>query len=88
MDRRFGKQNWLLNYQRDLQPWLGDEITLAITSLDYDRNLDNGTQPGYLLATATRNTQLAQESLNDFYSELDNLQIQEYKGANIISLLI
>lgn len=75
-----------LDYQRDLKPWLGDEITLAITALDYDRNLNNGTQPGYLLATETRNTRLAQESLKNFYGELDNTQILKYKGANIISL--
>ena len=75
-----------LDYQRDLKPWLGDEITLAITALDYDRNLNNGTQPGYLLAAETRNTRLAQELLKNFYAELDSTQIQEYKGADIISL--
>ena len=30
------------DYQRDFKPWLGDEVTLAIASLDYDRNSDNG----------------------------------------------
>ncbi len=75
-----------LDYQRDLKPWLGDEITLAITALDYDRNLDNGTQPGYLLATTIRNSRLAQESLQNFDDELDNASLEQYKGANIIYL--
>ena len=74
-----------LDYQRDLKPWLGDEITLAVTALDYDRNLENGTQPGYLLATATKNTKLAQDSLKNLYGEL-NYDLEQYKGANIISL--
>jgi hypothetical protein len=73
-----------LDYQRDLKPWLGDEITLAITALDYDRNLDNGTQAGYLLATAIKNSRLAQESLQNFYDELDHASVEQYKGADII----
>ena len=74
-----------LNYQQDFKPWLGDEITFGITSLDYDRNSSNGRQPGYLLAAATRNTNLAQESLRNFYSQKSNVSIEQYKGANIIS---
>lgn len=73
------------DYQQDFKPWLGDEITFGITSLDYDRNSSNGTQPGYLLAAATRNTNLAQESLRNFYSQKSNVSIEQYKGANIIS---
>lgn len=34
----------------DIKSWLGDEITLAVTSLDYDYSPENGIQPGYLLA--------------------------------------
>ncbi|MGF1589994.1 MAG: DUF3352 domain-containing protein [Pleurocapsa sp.] len=73
-----------LDYQRDLKSWLGDEITLAITALDFDRNLDNGTQPGYLLAIASRNTQLTQKSLSNFYGKQNNISIERYKGAEII----
>ena len=73
------------DYRRDIKPWLGDEITLAITSLDYDRNPYNGTQPGYILATETKNTQLAQESLRTLFAEQANLTIEQYKGADIIS---
>ena len=73
------------DYQADLKPWLGDEITLAITDLDFDRNLDNGIQPGYLLATETKNTQLSQELITNFYAQQKNIATEQYKGAKIIS---
>jgi hypothetical protein len=73
------------DYQRDLKPWLGDELTLAITSLDSDRNPNNGVQPGYLLAAATKNTQLAQKTLGNFLAEKTNLNLESYKGVNIVS---
>jgi len=78
-----------LDYQQDIKPWLGTEVTLAITSLDYDRNDDNGVQPGYLLATATQpqtsdfgwlfvaeSTPEADGDLNEAISHLDNLAQQ------------
>ncbi|HEY9769752.1 MAG TPA: DUF3352 domain-containing protein [Coleofasciculaceae cyanobacterium] len=76
-----------LDYQKDLQPWLGDEITLAITALDFDRNLDNGMQPGYLLAVETRNNQLSQKSLSNFYEgayKQNDASMEKYKGAKIL----
>ena len=78
-----------LDYQRDIKPWLGEEITLAVTSLDYDRNSENGVQPGYLLATATKDTQLAKEFLQISFSEqaiTDDIDLvfEEYKGVSII----
>jgi len=42
-----------LDYQRDIQPWLGDEITLAVTTIDIGDE-QNGRQPGYLMALATK----------------------------------
>ena len=73
-----------LDYRRDIKPWLGDEIAIAITTLDYDGNSKNGAQPGYILAAETKNTGLAQESLRDFYGGLDNVKVEQYKGTNII----
>ena len=73
------------DYQKDLKPWLGNEITLAISTLDYDRNPDNGAQSGYILAMETRSTQLAQEQIDNFYAERDNISTEKYKGAKIIS---
>ena len=72
------------NYRQDIKPWLGDEITFAIDSLDSDRISQNGVQPGYLLAAKTKNTKLAQKCLGDFYRQHD-VNIEQYKGANIIS---
>ena len=72
------------DYQRDIKPWLGDEITFAIVSLDYDRDAANGVQPGYILAMETRNTNLAREHLQNFYGDRDNISVEQYKGTNII----
>ncbi|GAB4546135.1 MAG: hypothetical protein Tsb0014_40550 [Pleurocapsa sp.] len=99
-ERRRSRQEWNelktnllaktgLDYQKDIKPWLGEEITLAVTSLDYDRNASNGVQPGYLLATATKNTQLAKEFLQISFSEQAiasdiDLVFEQYKGVGII----
>jgi len=78
-----------LNYQRDVQPWLGDEITLAVTSLDFDRNQANAAQPGYLLAVTTKDAQRARDFLQLFYSKqaatgTQELVFEKYKGVNLI----
>ncbi|MGL5806043.1 MAG: DUF3352 domain-containing protein, partial [Xenococcaceae cyanobacterium] len=78
-----------LNYQQDIQPWLGDEITLAITSLEFDRNSANGIQPGYLLAAQTKKPQLAREFLQLSFSRgaiegISDLVFEEDRGVKII----
>lgn len=78
-----------LDYEKEVQPWLGDEITLAVTSLDIDRNLENGAQPGYLLAVNTKDEQLATEFLQVSYSKqaidgTSDLVFEQYKGINLI----
>jgi uncharacterized protein YjiS (DUF1127 family) len=78
-----------LNYRRDIQPWLGDEITLAVTSLDFDRNQKNAAQPGYLLALTTKDSERAREFLQVFYSKqaatgTQDLVFEKYKGVNLI----
>ena len=78
-----------LDYQSDIQPWLGDEITLAVTSLDVDRNPENGVQPGYLLAVNTKDPELAREFLQLSFSEqaiagTSDLVFEQYKGVNLI----
>jgi hypothetical protein len=78
-----------LNYEQEIQPWLGEEITLAVTSLDYDRQTSNGTQPGYLLAVNSKNPQLAKEFLQSSYSKQSlsgtfELVDETYKGVNIL----
>jgi hypothetical protein len=87
------KQNLLaktgLNYRKDIQPWLGDEMTLAVTSLDFDRNRENGTQPGYLLVLSTKDGELAREFLQLSYSKQAiagtfDLVFEQYQGVNVI----
>ncbi|MEB3309906.1 MAG: DUF3352 domain-containing protein [Snowella sp.] len=77
-----------LNYQKEVKPWLGEEITLAVTSLDYDRSAENGVQPGYLLVVQTKDSELSKEFLQISYSEAAiagdyDLVFDTYQGANI-----
>ncbi|MFM8293259.1 MAG: DUF3352 domain-containing protein [Microcystaceae cyanobacterium] len=77
-----------LNYRREVQPWLGEEVTLAVTSLDYDRDSSNGSQPGYLLVVETQDPQLSKEFLQLSYTESAiagdvELVSDTYQGVNI-----
>lgn len=81
--------NKAIDYQRDIRPWIGDEITWAVTSLDFDRNQQNAAQPGYLLAVTTKDPQRASEFLQLFYSKqaiagTADLVFETYKGVNLI----
>ncbi|MBD2504272.1 DUF3352 domain-containing protein [Anabaena azotica] len=77
-----------LDYKQDIQPWLKDEITLAVTTLDIDRDPENGKQPGYLMALATDKPAKSQEFLQLLFSKRvlagANLATEEYKGAKLI----
>ncbi|MEH1961630.1 MAG: DUF3352 domain-containing protein [Nostoc sp.] len=78
-----------IDYKQDIQPWLGDEITLAITTLDIDRDLENGQQPGYLLALATKQPEKSREFVELLFSKRAlagaNLAVEQYKGVKLIS---
>lgn len=77
-----------LNYDRDIRPWLGDELTLAVTSLDRDRDPKNGQSPGYLLAAAVADPAAAKESLQLFWQQQavggTSLVFEQYQGASIV----
>lgn len=78
-----------LDYQEDIKDWLGEEITIAVTSLDFDRNSDNGNQPGYLLVTSTQQPEKARQFLQASYSKkalagTSDLIFEQYKGINLI----
>lgn len=78
-----------LNYYQDIQAWLGEEITLAVTSLDFDRDPSNGTQPGYLLVTSTKQPELARQFLQLSFSKQalsgnSDLIIEENRGVKIL----
>lgn len=77
-----------LNYGRDIQPWLGNEITWALITPDLDRLANNGQQPGYFVALSTQNPQKSQEILDQFWQKqkaagLDIIQDQ-YRGVKLI----
>lgn len=81
--------NTSLDYKKEIRPWLGDEITLSVTSLDFDRNSDNGVRPGYLLAVKAKDPELAKEFLQISYSDQAisgtfDLVFEQYKGVNLI----
>ncbi|MGA7935854.1 MAG: DUF3352 domain-containing protein [Kovacikia sp.] len=86
------KQSLLANtgfsYEQDIRPWLGNELTLAVTTLDIDRDLANGKQPGYLLAIATQNPERSREFLQLFWQKRAlagaDLVFEQYKGVKII----
>ncbi|MBE9223489.1 DUF3352 domain-containing protein [Cyanobacterium stanieri LEGE 03274] len=74
---------------QELKNWLGDEITLAVTSLDLDKNRDNGAQPGYLLVVKNKDSNLAREFLQNYYakqavSSEAKLIFDNYQGVNIV----
>ncbi|MEH2381927.1 MAG: DUF3352 domain-containing protein [Nostoc sp.] len=78
-----------IDYKQDIQPWLGDEITLAIATLDIDRDLENGQQPGYLLALATKQPEKSREFVELLFSKRAlagaTLAVEQYKGVKLIS---
>ncbi|MEH2230914.1 MAG: DUF3352 domain-containing protein [Nostoc sp.] len=78
-----------IDYKQDIQPWLGDEITLAIATLDIDRDPENGQQPGYLLALATKQPQKSREFVELLFSKRAlagaTLAVEQYKGVKLIS---
>ena len=78
-----------LDYQRDIQPWLGQEVTLAVTALDFDHDAGNGQQPGYLAAIATEDPQQSREFLELFWQKRaiagSDLVFEQYKGVKIIA---
>ncbi|MBH8552685.1 DUF3352 domain-containing protein [Nostocaceae cyanobacterium CENA357] len=77
-----------IDYKQDIQPWLGDEITLAVTTLDIDRDFENGKQPGYLMALATKKPEKSREFVELLFSKRvlagANLVVEQYKGAKLL----
>ncbi|MGI0491297.1 DUF3352 domain-containing protein [Alkalinema pantanalense CENA528] len=77
-----------VGYEQAIKPWLGNEITAAITNLDVDRDAETGNQVGYLLALTTRNTQRSREFLQLFWQKRaiapQDLVFEQYQGTQII----
>ncbi|MEO1621601.1 MAG: DUF3352 domain-containing protein, partial [Cyanobacteria bacterium J06632_3] len=79
-----------LDYDRDLLPWMGEEITFSVISADLDADKRNGQQPGYLLAIeiAPERDQQAQEFLQLFWQQQALAgrppQSQQISGARVL----
>jgi hypothetical protein len=99
---RLGRQllahNWLvqpgstLTYAKDLAPWIGDELSLAVTTRDLDRDVTNGEQPGYLLAIATTDIAATQAAVAKLWqgriSTIDRDQGTEIQSGDDLATAI
>jgi hypothetical protein len=76
-----------LDYRRDIEPWIGDEITLAVIDIDSDDDSNNGKQSGFLLAVSSKNVARSQQFLDSYWrkqSRADKtVQSEIYKGVQI-----
>lgn len=76
-----------LDYRRDIEPWIGDEITLAVIDIDFDGDSNNGKQSGFLLAVSSKNVDRSQQFLDSYWrkqSRADKtVQSEIYKGVQI-----
>jgi hypothetical protein len=74
-----------LDYKTNILPWLGDELTLAVTSRDVDRTLADGRQPGYLLALKTNDAIASRAFLREFWRVRSAVtqQTETYQGSEI-----
>ncbi|MFM1843404.1 MAG: hypothetical protein RLZZ490_2147, partial [Cyanobacteriota bacterium] len=77
-----------LDYRREVKPWLGEEVSLAVTDLDYDQDPTNGAQPGYLLVVHSKDPELSREFLQLSYSTAAiagnaDLVFDQYQGVKI-----
>ena len=78
-----------LDYKKDVQPWLGNEITLSVTTDDIDRDATNGNQPGYLTVLLTKDAEKSREFIELLFSKRvlsgTSLVVEQYKGVKLIS---
>ena len=76
-----------LDYSRDIQPWIGDEITFAITTPDFDRDRNNGKQTGFLLAVSSQNVDRSQQFLDSYWKKQSAttkaVQFEQYKSIKL-----
>jgi hypothetical protein len=77
-----------LDYKTKVLPWLGDEMTLAVTSRDVDRTLQDGRQPGYLLILKTKDATASRDFLRSFWRLRSSMQspqnTETYEGSEIV----
>ena len=76
-----------LDYRRDIEPWIGDEITLAVLDIDFDGDSNSGKQSGFLLAVSSKNVGRSQQFLDSYWRKQSRatktVQSEIYKGVQI-----
>ncbi|PSR17339.1 hypothetical protein C8255_13155 [filamentous cyanobacterium CCP3] len=77
-----------LSYSRDIQPWLGEEVTAALVTPDIDQDATNGTTPGYLVALPCNDSTAAQAALELYWQNRaiagDALTFEDFSGSRLI----
>ncbi|HEY9764701.1 MAG TPA: DUF3352 domain-containing protein [Trichocoleus sp.] len=77
-----------LNYEQDIRPWLGNEITFAVTESDLDQDAENGRQPGYLAILSCQDSELAKTALELFWQKRaiagNSLVFEQFAGSKLI----
>lgn len=77
-----------LTYERDLLPWLGEEITVALVSHDLDLDSSNGRRPGYLAVLSCRDADKARATLELFWQNRalagEPLTFEDLSGIRLI----
>ncbi|MEM1290889.1 MAG: DUF3352 domain-containing protein [Cyanobacteria bacterium P01_H01_bin.162] len=56
-------------YDADVRPWLGSEVTFAVTTPDLDHDETNGLQAGYLALLSCRDVEAAREALHVLWQQ-------------------
>lgn len=78
-----------VDYEQDIKPWVGEEITVAVTTTDRDRDPSNGQQPGYVLAVETKDAQKSRDFVELLFAKKAiagaNLVIEEFNGIRLLS---
>jgi hypothetical protein len=76
-----------LDYRRDIEPWIGDEITLAVLDIDFDGDSNNGKKSGFLLAVSSKNVDRSQQFLDSYWRKQSRgdktVQSEIYKAVQI-----
>lgn len=75
-----------LNYHREIAPWLGEEITIAMTDLDFDSLPQNGFQPGYLVILTSRDRRVSTQKIQTWWDKQvaeHRLRFETYQGVKI-----
>jgi Protein of unknown function (DUF3352) len=75
-----------LNYQREIAPWLAEDLTVAIVELDFDNLPQNGAQPGYLAVLSSKNPQVSRQKIQAWWDKQvsqQRLKFQAYQGVKI-----